>query len=638
LLQRAKSLGEKWDGKSDKKAWSTAPYAWVDRPFKSEAHREFNGQEILRKIVLQNYQAFASKSTKSNDFRFIVISGASGTGKTRLGAEIPRIVRADMERLNIPFVYTFLSPQTSIFPVTQRARDPTGRIPRYPDDLEQGKRALAVGIASSYFLNNPTREAQEALVQATKDFTSLESVLKTIRKDKGLGDDTPLVLFIHMDEYQFATPTVLAILRNISDSFRSLLPQLRCVFIPILTGVSPMEVTEVERGYTPTAYSGTFFSLTPLNMDQSRDFVSNVFRHQTGRDLDQSILAHPHFNVVLMLAGGHIRILEYFAKELVLCGVGGFETEQDTKKLIENVQNDLRSIYDPRAWGQITKSSNDIVELMRTAFFHEDITRDMKFNGGTYGDAEQTGLFYLRPSPTSPNKFRLDFPPLLMLTLDRQFGFDLFSEDLVHGALHLEEDFLAYYLQAAFRILAKSKREDTKTLRSIFNGWVKGDKETMGLLNKEITPNPSIKVFHSPPYIPEGKLGTGKEELSKNEIVVRRRMRHEPVDITSGKFIVIAGKRSPTCDIFTPYFDAQAKWQYLRPGQEITMPEQEITRPQVKKEAKKVRDGFPLVIFSPKQLKNYKTSGRSWVVKNVLFVVGEDFVNFMGDYYRKSTC
>jgi len=368
-------------------------------------------------------------------------------------------------------------------------------------------------------------------------------------------------------------------------------------------------------------------------MDQSRDFVSNVFRHQTGRDIDQSIPAHPHFNVVLMLAGGHIRILEYIATELVSCEVGGFETEQDTKKLIENVQNRLRDIYDSAAWGQITQSSNDIVELIRTAFFHEDITREMKFNGGTYGDAERTGLFYLRPSPTSPDKFRLDFPPLLMLTLDRQFGFDLFSEDLVHGALHLEEDsfedYLANYLQAAFRILAKSKREDTKTLRSIFNGWVKGDEETKGLLDKEITPDPAIKVFHSPPYIPEGKLGKSKEELGKNEIVVRRRMRHEPVDITSGKFIVIAGKRSPTGDILTPYFDAQAKWQYS--------PRQEITRSQVEKEAKKVRDGVPLVIFSPKQLKNYKRSGCSWAVKNVLFVVGEDFGNFMGDFYRKGT-
>jgi hypothetical protein len=71
--------------------------------------------------------------------------------------------------------------------------------------------------------------------------------VKTIRKDKNLiADDRPFVLFVHMDEYQFATPTVLAI---VGDSFQGgVRDRLRCSFL--LTGVSPMDVKKVEHGYT----------------------------------------------------------------------------------------------------------------------------------------------------------------------------------------------------------------------------------------------------------------------------------------------------------------------------------------------------------------------------------------------------
>jgi len=483
-------------------------------------------------------------------------------------------------------------------------KDPAG-------DIALGRKALAIGLASSYFLNHIAMNAQQDLLDDTNYFASLEYVIKAIRKDKSLPDDKPMIFFVHLDGS--ATPMILNILRAISDSFRSeLREKLRCVFIPIITGSYWLEIKEVGD------YSGTLMSLSPLSIDQSRAFISSVFRHITKRDLPQTVLEHPHFNVALTLAGGNLKCLECTAKELVeVRGEEGFKTEQDALDIIANTQKRLRVYYHSDLWHYITGGSVDaIIELIRTSFFHEDITRESTFNSVTYGYAERTGLFYLRPSPASQDKFLLDLPPLLMLTLDGGFGWGLFSKELIIGALRLDQgsskEFIAYYLQAAFRILAMSKRADRKTLRSIFNNWAKGDKETMKLLDKDITPNSSIEVV------------TGTIKWSNNEMAVRRRKIKEPVDITRGKLIVIPGTRS-TGIALTPYFGEQLKWH---------SPHREITRSQVEKNAEKVDEGYPLVIFSPMKLKNYKGSG-SWTVKNVLFVVGEDFESFMGDFFMR---
>lgn len=590
-------------------------YHWVNRNFKSEDNPEASGAQEL----LDNFRRHTALSPRPNDAPFFIICGASGTGKTRLGAEIPVILKSEIKKSGFSSVHCFLQPNTSavLFPFYT-----TRKVIDRGDDPEAEK-ALAIGIASSYFLNNSSSAAQQQLLKQSPAFGSFQSVVKAIREDLKIGD-RKLALFIQLDEYQLAIPRVISMLRAIDERIRADFCSLnRVALIPILSGVEPMKVSSIYPSISTTQYRGKIFNLTPLDRDQSVNFFKNVYRYHNGSEIKE-ILCNPYLPFVLAQAGGHIRILDLLTQTIASrdSGSSWFKTEQDIDGLLSSVRNQLTNYYPKDNWAHLSSTNQDFIELIRTAFFREDIDRNTRFNGKTYGDAEGSGLFYLKSSPAQNYKFQIDFPPLLMQYLDKLLSLGLFHDSLLCGTLALDENgferFVAQYICSSYRILSRSKREislnSKKTLGTLFNGWLTGDPDTLEeLRSSSFTSSPDITVQKRTAYLDQRKLTIHRQY--PKAAVVRQYMENVLIQVKSGQHIILTEERSSSPDALAPDFDMQFKWSAYKTDKAdctISLSDEEIN----KERAKSKRD-VPLVIFSPKECKAY--------VKGVAFVCGKNF-------------
>ncbi|PKY44600.1 hypothetical protein RhiirA4_458946 [Rhizophagus irregularis] len=167
----------------------------------------------------------------------IIISGKSGTGKTRIGFEINNIVEHHKylkklkDDVNAIFEHIYIN-------------------------MDEIKNLLGPG------LDNDTK-----LMNNTKDYDYKE-VIMLIRKEKKLDKHNSLILILQIDEFQSENYWTITLLRAIKSILIQVIP--RTLIIPICTGTTPSKIANLgDSTFSISQYTMTNINLSPMNFENS---------------------------------------------------------------------------------------------------------------------------------------------------------------------------------------------------------------------------------------------------------------------------------------------------------------------------------------------------------------------------------
>jgi hypothetical protein len=590
----------------------TTLYEWVKRP---TLERVLNDQFEFQ------WRTFKSSTCRPNDYRYWIISGGSGSGKTRAGLELPNILKSKLKEVKAHCVHIFIP--AAHLPQLQQPQppNPNQKVLRIPEHLSQVWESLSLAVASFYFWQSSSQEKRIAMKTLVAQMCDMRHVIRAIRFAEKLSALEPLVLIVQVDEFQDSRYATLCFLRQLSDKIREgFFVNNHCLILPVLTGTSPFYLEDVERIIpSPTNYGATIFTASPpFNLEESHTFVYNVLKFRsdsiTALNSVNEYWKHRYYQTLLCWLGGLPKILEVFAN-LLSEAKYDFSRTETINDILTKVKMKVVNIYHPTIWIKQFGSENAIVQMLKIAFFEEAITRDTKINGMTIEQLEESGLVFLEDIPNSLGHYRISLSLFFMFFLNDNLGLQIFDPILLDGFFRLDENtfpqFCASLFKAIFRLLTYNGQKTKISIRKLFNNSVVTYPAQETLLDQEIVIQPNVIVDECPEVLERTHYSIEKIE----SICTLRRSNPTRVNFKEGRYIILMARRSPTVDILVPpNFGVQLKWSaYLASGQPIREAKNSsdqtvyITSQLIKTELEKMAnvsgtDDFFFVLISPKQL------------------------------------
>jgi hypothetical protein len=234
IVKRGKVLGSRLQP-------STIPMnpEWVDR---------WGIKDRIDNLFVEQMAAYLY-GNREQDFRFWVIAGGSGIGKTRTGQELPRLLAEKLKNNNAHSVHTFIRVDSCPlqFPLKDVGDADNACI---ADNIAQAGKWLSLGIAAWYFAHNYSDSTLRVFQGDLESFSDFIVVIKAIRLSEQMKgvvqEDQTLVLFLQIDEFQRNIPLVRAALRFIRNRHLDSRNN-KVLMIPILTGTYPHGIEELQK-------------------------------------------------------------------------------------------------------------------------------------------------------------------------------------------------------------------------------------------------------------------------------------------------------------------------------------------------------------------------------------------------------
>jgi hypothetical protein len=240
---------------------------WVSRP---------DAEKSVQACLESNLSGLALENARANDYRFPLVTGQSGAGKTSLGENIEHYIELPESTWGkTKLVHLLITPRTSPFlPENDQQWDlHTTKPKRVPADIARGGLLLSSSIAAAYFLSTSEEKLVRELSVQAPAAQDLAKTVKAIRLDLNLDSDTTLILVPQFDEFQWVPYACLCAIRSLADDLRAKkLQTQKAVVMPFLSGTLLGSMV----GFDPTDYKPTQIFLGGLTPVQSGCFLDSV--------------------------------------------------------------------------------------------------------------------------------------------------------------------------------------------------------------------------------------------------------------------------------------------------------------------------------------------------------------------------
>jgi len=284
-------------------------------------------KSMVRDILSNDVQSHLLKDPLKNAYKYAVISGGTGIGKTRGCLE------------SVPIVVNEICPKFDNYDFSKQSKKPSTLVHRHlfidlsrgdshSDDLDgwtstdlNGNKSPSVSIgmriAARYFLDNDVYSLLSRITRENYRYFSLENVLKLIGEPFKQRNEL-LLLTIQIDEFQkfergqmtLAMGTAMASLHEFG-----------VVIVPFLTGTGQKMLDELNT----SRFKGVELILEPCQDEESKRMIKtslklgNVYKNFEGQILEDSIMLCgniPRLNEFLVKA-----VNNFVAKKEYSCGV-----------------------------------------------------------------------------------------------------------------------------------------------------------------------------------------------------------------------------------------------------------------------------------------------------------------------------
>jgi hypothetical protein len=611
-------------------------YDWVERPQITEQ---------LQKVFKHNWDSFRYNLSIPLNFPYLLLTGGSGSGKTRTGWEVPNILKEKIQEVEAHSVHVFFDLTNAYITFETPSTFPQEKPPRNQVHIQESGRAFSLLIASSYFFSSVDLLTQETIKQQIPQLNHLFHVVRAIRFAEKLLSDKKMVLFIQMDEFQQMPYLCLCILRYISDQIKAnLFKKLNTLIIPILTGASSAYVSSTGLEPGATNYGGEVLVIPPFTMDESNKFICNVVKFSNPSiNLEIEYKEERLHQALLHWFGGVPRILSFYGQYLSEMRPK-FETPDEALKCVNAIESDTRTTYLKKE--ELFKrvgGKKIVMELLKLSFFEEEVNLDTVIGDFTIEQLQKTGFIFL--TPIDPNKdppsYRISYSPFWMYLLGEHLQFNIFDSVLRESCFEMTEEkfprFVAAIFKAVFRLLTYNTNSSVKiSIDKLFNDSAVTNPKSDNILSEEVEIQPDVEIRQCPDVIESSKYVL--EDLRKIRVVRLKGTSNtfDTIDFTKGNTIVITKRREQTVDLFVPpKFGVQVKFsEYLSSYQPIRLPKERGSDPTVyltpsiiKKEKKKMTkvkgtEDFIFVFITPKVLSATLQQDHGQLPKKSLFVCG----------------
>ncbi|CAI2188724.1 15931_t:CDS:2 [Funneliformis geosporum] len=600
-------------------------------------------EKICEVIGLNLFNMFYEPSHRTQDYLGIVISGGSGTGKTRIGFEINNIVEHNKlakglkDELNATFEHIYINMdeiKNLLGPGLDD--DANNKYPRIPEHIDEAYKMLTVLIATYFFAKAWSRKKiQNAmeLMDSTKGY-DYDEVVELIRKEKKLDEPITLIIVLQIDEFQTGNYWTVTLLRII----RSILVQVthRTLIIPVCTGTAPSKIANLgEYTFSITQYAMANINLSPMNFEDSmslfKEFTINYYGDSDILPTDDEIFYRCAVNsvrgipVIIEIA---VRTLLHLKNE----GVSAFQNYDTAKKYWENLKFRVNQKYSKKHWLSSLHNENNIMKLLFYIHVQKHVTKKDQLSGCTIEEVEASGLIYLDET-IKDVEFIPRAPLILIVALVEFFDLHIFFDPILLNPFTLINqdnfpDFILRIHHATYGLMIRTGIRYI-TLSEIYGRYIDGPRRVLDhRIYVEI-----IDYHEQPPLIPKD---SSKEKFTRPDLDRKRvavmcsedidKRGYQEIDATLGKYIIKLRRRISSADAILPHADEQYKYsEALESGYLVHKDKTgELSIDTVGKEVKKANatGAERLVIVTPKRFEGN-------IPENCAIVAGADFVNFI---------
>lgn len=417
----------KWKPLSNQE-WALHKIPWMDRDF--DTH-------FVSNSVLRWCEAFKVRSESASNFGYLVVTGGSGSGKTRFGRELPRLLRSQLQNQLSDWLHL------EVFTILQEPDD--------LDDLDSSSTTLpqiAENKAELWFVQELARK--HGVDYLKSQWMVLWEVLEAVRQVNGIAKGEPLAIWLQIDEFQTDLnhcSHFLARLASILTSDNSPLRQTNTYIIPILTGTWTLPPIEHAPHLTSVNIPLAGFN----SLQQAEEFFLQAWRQEASKKPSKAAIADPPY----LDAVPHLRLLKmvgFFPKLIELYAKVRFERPKrnlTNPYQFEEVWLDLirtiRAKYrkpELLPFDELTRE-----HLLCLWYFRIPVSASYKLNTMTISDARLTGFFSTKPADSSSDdKFNI-YIPMAMVCIWMPILFD--RECFIPGMVHrrpLSELVLSFHL------------------------------------------------------------------------------------------------------------------------------------------------------------------------------------------------
>jgi hypothetical protein len=584
-------------------------------------------------------------SPRTQDYRGIVISGGSGTGKTRIGFEINNIVehneltkglKDDLDAtfehiyINMDEIKSLLGPGLD--------DDVNNKYPQITEDITKASILLRKLIVIYFLTKVWSSEKIRKCIDLIPDSIDYDEVIRLIGREKDMDiesdESITLILVLQIDEFQSGNYWTITLLRVI----KSILIQVeyRTLIIPICTGTAPSKITNLgDSAFSITQYTMADINLSPMNFEDSMRLFKLFTTYYHGNSDILPTDDEKFYRCAVNSVRGIPVIIEIAVRaflRLIQEEMNVFQNYETAQKYWENLKFDINQKYTKKHWLFSLHTKNNIMKLLYYIHVQKLVTKTDKLNGSTIEEVEASGLIYLEE--TDDNDIFIPRAPLILIIALVDF-FDLrifFHNILLNPFILINQDnfpdFILRIHYATYGLMIRNGIHSI-TLREIYGQHIIGPEE---VLNHRIRVD-TIEYHVQPTLIPKDNLKAKftRPNLDRKHVAVMcsediDNRGYQEIDATSGKYIIKLRRRISSADAILPHADEQYKYsEALESGYQVHKDKTgELGVDTVRKEVEKANNtgAERLVIVTPKRFEDN-------ISENCAIVAGIDFVNFI---------
>jgi hypothetical protein len=585
---------------------------------------------------------------RTQDYCGIIISGGSGTGKTRIGFEVNKIsernkaIKKLKDYANATFEHIYIN-MDEIKSLLESGldNDMNNKHPQILEHINKADKMLIILILTYFFTKAWSKKKIQnvmELMDSIKDY-DYDEVVELIRREKKLDASITLILVLQIDEFQSGIYWTIILLRII----KSILVQVkyRTLIIPICTGTAPSKIENLDNSaFSITQYRMTNINLSPMNFKDSMSlfdgFTTYYYSNSDilpGKDkrlyrcIVNSVKGIP---VIIETA---VIILAHLGEEKEM--KEAFQNYDVAKKYWENIKDRVKEKYSKKHWLLSLHNEDNIMKLLYYIHIQKPIAKTDQLNGCTIEEVEASGLIYLEDI-AKDDEF-IPRAPLILITVLVDF-FNLhkiFDTILLNPFILINQDnfpdFILQIHHATYSLMIRTGICSI-TLREIYGQHIIGPKE---ILNHRIRVD-TIEYYEQPPLILKDSFKSKftKSDLNRKHIAVMcsesiDKRRYREIDTTLNKYIIKLCRRISSANAILPHADEQYKYsEALESRYQVHKKKtEELSIDTMEKEVKKAYDtGVErLVIVMPKRFEYDEQN----IPEGCAIVDGINFVNFI---------
>ncbi len=391
-------------------------------------------------------------SPRTQDYRGIVITGRSGTGKTRIGFEINNIVEhneltkglkddlgATFEHIyiNMDEIKSLLGPGLD--------DDVNNKYSQITEDITKASILLRKLIVIYFLTKVWSSENIRKCIDLIPDSIDYDEVIRLIGREKDMDiesdESITLILVLQIDEFQSGNYWTITLLRVI----KSILIQVkyRTLIIPICTGTAPSKITNLgDSAFSITQYTMANINLSPMNFEDSM----RLFKLFTTYYYGNSDILPTDDKKFYRCAVNSIRgipVIIGIAVRAFLCLIqkekmNAFQNYETAQKYWEILKFDVNQKYTKKHWLSSLHTENNIMKLLYYIHVQKLVTKTDKLNGFTIEEVESSGLIYLEE--TDENDIFIPRAPLILISaLVVFFDLRIFFHNILLASILLDQ-------------------------------------------------------------------------------------------------------------------------------------------------------------------------------------------------------